>query len=125
MPKIIKLGWCLTDIEQKISWHVIFWDTVYTRISSLSLLKDIESQKQCGFLAHPVDFDACLTHLFVWLSSYTVIIWQVLLYCDFTTQVARVLLAVEKGRLHEFAGKSLDNIDASGMFYTAYHHYFL
>jgi len=29
-------------------------------------------------------------------------------------QVARVLLAVEKGRLHEFKGKNLDSIDVEG-----------
>lgn len=29
-------------------------------------------------------------------------------------QVARMLIAVDQGRLHEFRGKSLDSIDADG-----------
>ena len=66
------------------------------------------------------DSDARLTHLFVWLTSYKIKICELLFYCDSSTQVARVLLAVEKGRLHEFAGKNLDNIDVSGTFYTTF-----
>jgi len=41
--------------------------------------------------------------------------------CCCFMQIARLLLALEEGRLHEFKGKSLESINAEGMFYVGYH----
>ena len=68
----------------------------------LPLLMDFRVLKQCCmFVSSSVQCEHMLMHYCC---------------CVILLKVARLLLAVDKGQLHEYRGKSLDSIDVDGVY---------